>query len=169
MKRSPHLRPERAEDQDAIGRVTAAAFTGSPDEPCVERRIIDVLRTSGALTLSLVALLDDVVVGHVAFSPVTLSDGSPDWYGLGPVSVSPAHQNAGVGSALIRDGLDRLRGRDARGCVVLGEPEYYGRFGFVVHPGLRYAGAPAEYFQRLVFTGVSPTATVTYARAFDIA
>ena len=87
------------------------------------------------------------------------------WYGLGPVSVMPPFQRSGVGSALIDQGLARLRAMKAQGCVVLGAPGYYGRFGFRHDPRLAYPGPPAEYLQALVFDGGVPEGTVRYASA----
>ncbi|MEC4630073.1 N-acetyltransferase, partial [Bacillus safensis] len=87
------------------------------------------------------------LLGHVAVSPVTVSDGSTGWYGLGPISVLPARQGQGIGAALMRAAIDALRQQGARGCVLLGEPAYYGRFGFRAEPGLVLPGVPAEYFQ----------------------
>lgn len=161
------IRPERAEDIDAIRTLTTAAFREMPYSSGTEAAIIDALRQAGALTLSLVAIQDGDVVGHVAFSPVTINGTASGWYGLGPVSVWPDRQGKGIGQALIRDGLDRLRSMKAQGCVVLGDPGYYGRFGFVRDPGLRYGTAPAEYFQRLAFGATIPEGEVAFHPAFD--
>ena len=106
------------------------------------------------------------VVGHVGFSPVQVSDGSPRWYGLGPVAVLPEQQGQGIGQALIERGLAALRSVGASGCVVLGEPRYYGRFGFTHRPKCFLAGASAEYFQVLPFEPLCPTGEVTYHEAF---
>lgn len=101
------IRSETAADIDAITEVTVAAFQTLEISNRTEQFIVAALRAAGALTLSLVAELDGRVVGHVAFSPVTILDGTPDWYGLGPVSVLPACQRQGIGKALIREGLSR--------------------------------------------------------------
>jgi putative acetyltransferase len=106
------------------------------------------------------------IVGHIAFSRVTISDGTPDWYDLGPVSVWPELHKRGIGSALIRQGIADLRARGAAGIVLLGSPAYYGRFGFRHEPQLSYPGPPPEYFQCLVLTGDLPKGEVTYAPAF---
>ncbi|MGC1302238.1 MAG: N-acetyltransferase, partial [Caulobacteraceae bacterium] len=87
---------------------------------------------------------------------------------LGPVSVRPDRQRTGIGSAVIRDGLRRLRGMGAQGCVVFGDPGYYGRFGFISDPGLRYPGAPDGYFLRLSFTQDAPGGEVAYHPGFDV-
>ncbi|MGZ5948398.1 MAG: GNAT family N-acetyltransferase [Caulobacteraceae bacterium] len=159
---------ERPQDVAAIRALTSAAFKDMPHSRQTEARIIDALRDAGALTTSLVAIQDDEVVGHAAFSPVRI-DGRPGgWYGLGPVSVAPDRQGTGIGSAVIRDGLHRLEAMHAEGCVVLGAPAYYGRFGFVSDPGLWYAPAPGRYFQGLAFRGAVPAGEVTYHPGFDV-
>lgn len=126
----PLLRLETTADVAAIHRLTAEAFRNAPHTSGTEAFIVDALRNAGALTLSLVAEDAGVLVGHVGLSPVTVADGSTGWYGLGPVSVLPSHQGRGIGSALVRDALARLRAMGASGCVLVGEPAYYGRFGF---------------------------------------
>lgn len=163
------VRPERAQDAGAIGAVTEAAFLSAPYSGGNEARIIEALRAAGALSLSLVAGEGDEIVGHVAFSPVRIDGADLGWFGLGPVSVRPDRQGSGVGSALIREGLEQLRAMGAAGCVVFGEPEYYSRFGFESDPALTYPGAPEGYFQRLVFRGATPFGEVAYAPAFEVA
>ena len=161
------LRLERPGDEPAIHALTAAAFRDMPFSDRDEPGIVDALRADGDLILSLVALnMDEAIVGHIAFSPVTISDGASGWFGLGPVSVIPTRQQTGIGTKLIEHGLSELAGAGANGCVVLGDPTYYGRFGFEHDPQLSYPGPPAEYFQRLVFSGPAPTGTVSYAPAF---
>jgi putative acetyltransferase len=106
------------------------------------------------------------VIGHVAFSPVTISDGTPNWYGLGPVSVLPIYQRQGVGTALIQEGLSRLRELNAGGCCVVGHPDYYGKFGFENAPALVYEGVPAEVFFALSFDGHIPQGRVLFHEGF---
>lgn len=161
------LRPETPADIPAIAALTTAAFAGAEHSSGTEAAIVDALRGAGALTLSLVAEDGDgQVLGHAAFSPVTIDGEDQNWFGLGPVSVAPELQGQGIGAALIADGLAQLRTSGAAGCVVLGDPAYYGRFGFVSDAGLTYPGVPAEYFQRLVLNGAVPTGTVTYHAGF---
>ncbi len=126
----PIIRKEVPTDVSSIEAVTVAAFLDVAHTNHTEQHIVNALRRSGALTISLVAELDGVLVGHVALSPVRIGDGSTNWFGLGPISVLPAHQRRGVGSALMAAALAALRHRGAQGCVVLGDPGYYGRFGF---------------------------------------
>ena len=128
---------------------------------------MNALRNSGQLTLSLVAEYNNEVMGHIAFSPVSISDQSTGWYGLGPVSVQPEYQAQGVGSKLINDGLAALKDLGAAGCVLLDEPEYYGRFGFKADSRLVLENVPAEYFQVLAFSKTIPTDSIVYAEAFN--
>jgi putative acetyltransferase len=161
------IRPENPNDISAIEQVTLAAFTGKFSDNPNEHLIISRLRNSRALFLSLVAEINGQVVGHVAFSVVTINSKDLDWYGLGPISVHPDFQKQGIGSGLIREGLSQIRGLGARGCVLEGDPNYYTRFGFKNYPGLTYAGAPAsEYFMALPFYEDVPTGAVEFNPAF---
>lgn len=163
------IRPEEPGDEAAIHALTSAAFHDMPFSDGSEADLVDRLRADGDLALSLVAVnLDEAIVGHIAFSRVTISDGSADWYQLSPVSVIPSGQRGGIGSALIERGLADLRERGARGCVLLGNPDYYGRFGFEHDPALELPGhGPAKAFQRLVFEGDAPSGKVTLPPAYD--
>jgi len=106
------------------------------------------------------------VIGHIVFSPVTLSDGTRDWYGLGPVSVLPAYQRQGIGKALIREGLSRLKDMNAQGCCLVGHPDYYRKFGFKNMSGLVLEGVPQEVFFALSFDGHIPQGTVAFHEGF---
>jgi putative acetyltransferase len=160
------IRTETSADVDAITKVTTAAFETLEISNHTEQFIIEALRAAKALTVSLVADLDGCVIGHIAFSPVTISDGTQDWYGLGPVSVLPEYQREGIGKALIREGLSRLKDLDARGCCLVGHPEYYRKFGFNNLSGLVHEGIPPEVFLALSFDGHAPQGTVTFHEAF---
>lgn len=160
--------PETPDDHDAIFTLTQAAFKDHPHSQQTEGHITDALREAGALTLSLVARVDGPIAGHIAFSPVQISDGSPHWYGLGPVAVLPGMQGRGIGAALIREGLDRLKAMGAAGCVVMGEPAYYARFGFAQTPALTYPGVPPAYFMAQVFTRPAQ-GQVSYHKGFEAA
>ena len=160
------IRSETNDDIAAIAEVTLAAFATLEISNQTEHFIIEALRAAGALTLSLVAEVDGRVIGHIAFSPVTISDGTEDWYGLGPVSVLPEYQRQGIGKALIHEGLSRLKSMHARGCCLVGHPEYYRKFGFDTIPGLVYEGVPPEVFLALPFDGDSPRGTVTFHEGF---
>jgi putative acetyltransferase len=161
------IRRETAADIPAIEAVTVSAFLNAPHTSHTEQFIVNALRKAGKLTISLVADCDGTVVGHVAVSPVSISDGTPEWFGLGPISVVPEHQRHGVGSRLMREALRILRENGAAGCVVLGEPEYYGRFGFRADPRLVLPDIPPGYFQAISFGPSQPHGIVSYAEAFS--
>jgi predicted N-acetyltransferase YhbS len=160
------IRPERPEDADSIHAVTIGAFMDAPHTSHTEQFVVRELRRANQLAVSLVAAFGGQVVGHVAVSPVTISDGTGDWFGLGPVSVVPQHQRRGLGSRLVREALVRLRALGGRGCVLVGEPAYYGRFGFRAEPGLVLPGIPPHYFQALCLAGPMPAGLVTFHPAF---
>lgn len=119
------VRPETAGDADAVRAVHVAAFP-TP----LEARLVDALRAAGKAVISLVAELDDAVVGHVLFSPVSVARGARRGLGLAPVAVLPRVQRRGVGSRLIGAGLAAAAALGQDFVVVLGEPDYYQRFGF---------------------------------------
>lgn len=167
MKLEILIRTETNADIDAITEVTSAAFETLEISNHTEQFIIEALRVAKALTVSLVAELDGRVVGHVAFSPVTISDGTRDWYGLGPVSVLPDYQRNGVGKALILQGLSRLKDLDAQGCCLVGHPDYYRRLGFKNMPGFVHEGVPPEVFLALSFDGYIPQGTVAFHEGFN--
>ncbi len=118
------IRPERPGDAAAIHAVHAAAFPTA-----AEALLVEALRAAGRLAVSLVAERDGAVIGHVAFSPVTV-DGAADGLGLAPLAVLPARQRQGVGGRLVAAGLTAAANAGAGFVVVLGEPHYYARFGF---------------------------------------
>lgn len=160
------IRDETDADIAAIAEVTIAAFKSMELSSETEHYIIEALRAAKVLAVSLVAELNDRVVGHIAFSPVTIADGSRNWYGLGPVSVLPDYQRKGIGKALIWEGLSRLKALDAQGCCLVGHPGYYERFGFRNVPGLVYEGVPPEVFFALSFAGHVPSGHVTFHDGF---
>lgn len=161
------IRTETSADVEQIHSVTELAFQNVPHTDHTEQFIVQALRKSDALTLSLVAEVDRKIIGHVAISPVRISDGAAHWFGLGPISVLPAYQGQGVGSQLMKRALANLEAKGASGCVVLGDPHYYGRFGFKVVEGLFLPGVPAEYFQAVSFGVAFPQGEVTYHDAFS--
>jgi len=160
------IRNETPDDVGAITEVTIAAFKTLAISQHTEQFIVEALRAAKALTVSLVAKMDGRVLGHIAFSPVTLSDGTPHWYGLGPVSVLPEHQRKGIGKTLIEEGLSRLKDLNARGCCLVGHPEYYRKFGFKNVSKLGHEGVPPEVFFALSFDGHIPQGTVAFHEAF---
>ena len=160
------IRDETEADASAITELTVAAFKTLEISSHTEQFVISALRAAGALTISLVAELDGRVIGHIAFSPLGMSDGTRNWYGLGPVSVLPEYQRQGVGKALILEGLARLKKLGGQGCCLVGHPDYYRKFGFKNMPGLVLAGVPPEVFFALPFDGDSPQGTVSFHYAF---
>ena len=161
------IRPEAPSDAPVIDAVVTSAFLSAPHRSGTEAAIVRALRNAGALTLSLVAVTGGKLIGHVAASPVTIGAVSSGWYGLGPVAVLPQEQGHGVGSRLVEQALRRLRQQGAAGCVVLGEPAYYGRFGFAVQPGMVLGGVPPGYLQALAFDGATPQGAVRYHPDFE--
>lgn len=161
------IRPETPSDVDAISEINVAAFLDHPYSHQTEHLIVDALRASGALDVSLVALRDGRPVGHVAFSEATVgvSDG---WFLLGPVAVLPDLHGHGVGSELVSAGLEELRSRGARGCVLVGDPGFYQRFGFRSVSGLTYEGVPDENVLCLPFDTDAPRGSIHANDAFSV-
>lgn len=161
------IRTETNKDIAAIEQITIAAFTGKSYSDQTEHLIINRLREAGALSVSLVAEIDGKIVGHIAFSIVTINGKDKGWYGLGPVSVLPELQKQGIGSQLIKEGLSLIKNKGAKGCVLEGSPVYYQRFGFKTYPGLFYEGTPSpEYFMALPFYGDVPEGRAEFHKAF---
>lgn len=160
------IRDESAADRAAISAVTAAAFETLEISSHTEQFIIEALRAADALTVSLVAELDKRVVGHIAFSPVKMSEGTQGWYGLGPVSVHPDFQRKGIGKALVKEGLARLKRLGAKGCCLVGHPQYYRQFGFENVDGLIHEGVPPEVFFVLSFNGTIPQGDAVFHEGF---
>ena len=125
----PIIRPETPEDVDSIRYVNDQAF--GPED---ESKLIEKLRKRGVLTISLVAVQDGEIVGHIAFSPVVIESGLSSFEAitLAPIAVLPAYQRKGIGSQLVRAGLEECRRLGHEIIVVLGHPAYYPRFGFVL-------------------------------------
>lgn len=161
------IRHEIESDVEAISKITQAAFKSLAISNHTEQFIICALRDANSLTISLVAEDDKKVVGHIAFSPVTISDGSPDWYGLGPISVLPELQKQGIGKSLMREGLSLLRSLGAKGCALVGDPDYYERFGFRSPANLVIDGVPQQYFLALPFDEGKTSGTVVFHEGFS--
>ncbi len=161
------IRNETESDIEAISDVTKAAFKNCPYSHQTEQFIVTALRADNALTISLVAEVGGKVVGHIAFSLVTISDGSQNWYGLGPVSVLPELQKQGIGKSLINKGLSMLKESGARGCVLVGDPNYYERFGFKSLSELTHEGVPQEYVLALPFGENKARGVVAFHKGFS--
>ena len=160
------IRHEKPSDIDTITEITKVAFKDYPINQQIEHLIIRDLREADALTLSLVTEIDGQVVGHIAFSPVTISDGTTSWYGLGPVSVLPDFQGCKIGTSMINSGLALLRSTSSKGCVLIGLPTYYYRFGFINYPQLIHEGVPQEIFVAKSLSGDVPKGMVEFHKAF---
>lgn len=163
------IRDERPGDLPAIRAVVADAFATMPHSRGTEVALLDDLRRAGALTLSLVAIEDGAVVGQIAFSPLTVPGGAAGWFGGGPLAVRPDRQRRGVGTALVREALGRLRAAGGHGCVLVGDPAYYRRFGFASGLGPTLPGVPDEVVLTLAFAGAAPKGPVRFHPAFDAA
>ncbi|QYJ79706.1 GNAT family N-acetyltransferase [Shewanella acanthi] len=161
------IRAESPFDIGAIHALTKTAFLDAPHTAHTEHFIVDALRDAGALTISLVAEVDGSLVGHVAISPVSISSGVSNWYGLGPISVLPERQKQGIGSNLMLSALQQLKAKGALGCVLVGDPAYYSRFGFVHQNNLTYPDLPAEFFLCLSFSQSVPRGIATFHEAFS--
>ena len=160
------IRKEMVTDAEAITEVTISAFKTLPISNHTEQFIINALRAAEALAISLVAEINGRIVGHIAFSPITISDGSIGWYGLGPVSVLPEFQKQGIGKSLINEGLSLLKELGGQGCALVGDPNYYKRFGFRTYSELIHEGVPQEVFLALPFTENVPQGIVVFHEGF---
>ena len=165
-----NIRPERREDIDAIDRLVYTAFLDHPQHapgaPPTEHNIVKNLRAAQALALSLVAKEDGAIVGHIALSEVLIDGEDRGWHGGGPLAVLPSRQRCGIGAALLRQAIAEMRERGARGVVLVGEPAYYGRFGFKSEPGLVLEGVPPEYVLALTLAPPAPTGKIRFHPAF---
>jgi len=121
------VRPEWTEDHESVRRVNELAF-----EQPIEADLVDALRANARPYISLVAVVDEQVVGHIFFSPVSIESESSVFIamGLAPMAVLPEYQNQGIGSRLVREGLKECQRLGHGIVVVLGHANYYPRFGF---------------------------------------
>lgn len=161
------IRPETSADQSAIRDINIAAFADHPFSRQTEHLIVEGLRADGALTISLVAVADGRVTGHIAFSRAPVDGRDLGWFLLGPVAVLPELQRRGIGSELVLAGLSALRQRNASGCVLVGDPAFYTRFGFRQAQGLAYPGVPPEVVLCLPLAGAEPAGEVSHHPAFN--
>ena len=160
------IRPETPFDHAAIRDILVAAFANHPYSHQTEHLIVEGLRADAALTVSLVAELDGTIVGQIAFSPVMIDGKDYGWLALGPVAVAPRFQKQGIGKALVNEGLLRIRDLGTKGCVLVGEPAFYRRFGFENNPALRMEGIPSEFVMCLPMGDSVPEGNVTHHPAF---
>lgn len=167
MAESPRIRPETPADHAAIRAVNIAAFATHPFSRQTEHLIVEQLRAAGALAVSLVAEVRGAVAGHIAFSRARIGGADLGWYLLGPVAVFPAAQGRGLGSALVRAGLDELRRLGAKGCALVGDPAFYTRLGFRQAQRLEYPGVPPQFVLCLPLAGEEPKGDVGHHPAFE--
>jgi len=160
------IRPERIADHEVITEVVSAAFSGRPYSDGTEAQLVQELRAQCALSVSLVAETAGAVVGHIAFSPAFPADGTSRCFALGPVAVLPGLQRKGIGSALIIKGLEAIRTLGANACILVGDPCYYSRFGFVLSPPDAPTDQPAQYFMVKHFGDCRPVGPISFHRAF---
>lgn len=146
------IRKEEPQDRDAVHLLNLAAFDNGP-----EATLVDKLRSSCKDYLAFVAVEDGAVVGHILFTPTTVDGSTAVGMGLAPMAVLPSHQRKGIGSRLVRFGLEQLRQSGCPFVFVLGHPEYYPRFGFEVaskyHLVSQWEGVPDEAFMVAVADG----------------
>ncbi|MBB2672129.1 UNVERIFIED_ORG: putative acetyltransferase [Rhizobium esperanzae] len=161
------IRYETPADIDAIHDLTSIAFAPMPYSDGTEAEIIRRLRASGDLTISLIAHEDGEMLGHVAFSPVTINGVHDGWFGLGPISVRPERQRQGIGKALIAKGLALLEEMGASGCALIGNPEVYRSAGFSSDGRLSYHDLDTRFVQHIVLRGPAPSGTLRFAPAFE--
>jgi putative acetyltransferase len=161
------IRDQTAADFAAVHALVIAAFKTLPVACGREQFVMDALWTSGAATVALVAEDGGEIVGQAAFSKVTVGGQDVGWHGCGPVSVLPKRHKQGIGSALMLAGLERLRALGSKGCVVVGDPNYYPRFGFANTDAMFEPGVPPEVFMAICFAGAMPKGEVKFDEAFE--
>ncbi len=160
------IRPETPTDYSAIQEILIAAFANHPYSHQTEHLIVEGLRADSALTVSLVAKLGGIVVGQIAFSPVMIDEKDYGWLALGPVAVYPEFHSQGIGTALVTEGLRLIRDLGTKGCILVGDPAFYHRFGFENNSALRMEGIPPEFVMCLPMGESVPEGIVTHHPAF---
>lgn len=160
------IKDEQETDAQTIYDLTEIAFKPKAYSDGTEAPLVGQLRSDGDLIFSLVAMIDDRLVGHVAFSKVTINSSHNDWYGLGPISVHPDVQKQGIGRQLINEGFARLKALGANGCALIGDPKYYKRFGFKNDGRLNYPNVPQEAVMWIGFRDQMPSGVLKFRPAF---
>ena len=159
------IRDQIEADGPALHALVADAFRPIPYSAGQEPYVLEALWRAGDSALMLVATERGTILGQVAASKITL-DGQSGWHGLGPIAVTPERQRAGIGTVLLRAALSRLRCAGSAGCVLVGDPAFYRRFGFANFAGLRVAGVPGEFVLALPFGTASPRGEAVFHAAF---
>lgn len=160
------IRPEHADDYAAIYDGTKRAFAPTLFAGGDEQEWIGRFRGAGVLALSLLAEMDGRVVGQITLTPAFAADGSPGWFALGPIAVAPEFPSKKIGSEMMGAVIVWLREQDAAGCVLVGNPAYYSRFGFKRYPALAPEREPAEYYQILPLRVKEPSVVVGFHPLF---
>ncbi|MFG1432943.1 N-acetyltransferase [Xanthobacter sp. V2C-8] len=160
------IRDETASDIPAISRLVTEALRMLAQSTGTEARIVEKLRAEGALALSLVAEEGGETIGYLAASPARVGT-QDNWSLIGPLVVLPSRHRQGIGTALMAEALRRLRAT-SRGAALVGDPAYYGRFGFRAFPGLGVTGCPPEVVQALPFDGTAPRGELLHHPAFGL-
>jgi putative acetyltransferase len=160
------IRPEQPRDAAAIHALTTQAFAPMSFSDGSEAGLVHLLREAGDLTISLVADEGGTLIGHAAFSPVTIDGKHDGWFGLGPISVEPTRQRRGIGRALVKAGLAMLSEAGANGCILIGNPAIYSRLGFTSNGRVRYRSTDPRQVQWVVFHGDPPAGDLDFAPAF---
>ena len=163
------IRDQAEGDFASIHAVVEAAFKTAAHTCGREQFILDALWRTGAATVALVAEETGAIIGQTAFSKVLVGGKNVGWHGCGPVSVLPGRQKQGIGSTLMRAGLERLRALGSKGCVVVGDPNYYRRFGFAGTSLMVAPGVGSEYFMAQSFGEAMPRGPVAFDPAFTAA
>ncbi len=158
------IRQEKSGDEDAIASVTKEAFAGKAYADGTEAQLPAKLRAAGALVLSLVATERKMIVGHACLSPALI--GAEKWLALGPVSVLPAKQGQGIGSALVSSAVSVAQAYGRGGVVLMGDPKFYSRVGFELATDATYLNKPSPHLQVYPF-GAQPCGDVMFHAAFS--
>ncbi|WP_027469849.1 GNAT family N-acetyltransferase [Deefgea rivuli] len=160
------IQVEQAADVEAVENLMLQAFANHPHSNNQEYKLVNALRVAGACAVALLAKKDGALCGAVYASLIQLNGVEDGWYCIAPVAVSPAEQKQGIGQALMRAALHQLQQLGAKGCVIVGDPAYYSRFGFARHEGLVSPGIPDEYVMGLAFADAKPQGRIDYHAAF---
>ena len=161
------LRGERPEDVQSIYELTKLAFESMPFSDGSEADRLNILRADEDLELSIIAVAEGKIVGHIAFSPVFLNQKFDHWFGLGSVSVWPELQKQSIGKTLIENGLSLLKDKNAKGCILIGNPDYCHRFGFIGDGRIRYRDYSQDIVQWLKFGKETPSALLTFSPGLE--
>jgi putative acetyltransferase len=161
-----HIRVEKPQDVDQIYNITKRAFAPMPFADGNDQHLTNRFRDAGELRLSLVAVIGDTVVGHVALTVAQHESGETGWFALGPIAVEPSLQRKGIGSALIAEVKRWLNIANAHGCILVGDTNYYPRHGFELMPDHCPLTEPQEYFMVLKLVQSIPPGRFAFSPLF---